>query len=192
MSNFYIEDPKKYVKKFYSKKQVSIEVILNELEKNPEFANKIKAEMKNYNEEKQRKVSYASSRVSQKTRSKAGKIASKTGRKNLEKARTPEHQSKAGKAAGKINVKSGHWAKVIKLGAQAAKEKYAKLRKEKLEKITSKMEKGKEYTKKELITLCPDVKNASGIISCEDACNYLNKRKAGRGGAWRYSIKSIK
>lgn len=135
-------------------------------------------------------LSYASSCVSQETRSKAGKIGSKWGTKNLEAARTTEHQKKAGKRGGQKNAESGHIQNISSLGANAAKSKFTQQRIDKLEKLYAAMQPNTSYTFKELDALV-DVRNLKNVISKTHTewHSYLIKNCTGRGATATYTKK---
>lgn len=135
------------------------------------------------------KKSYAASCVSQETHSKAGKLGSVQGSKNLEATRNTEgHQSKAAAAAGKANVESGWIKEYIKIGANAAKNKFALQRIEKLEVICAAMQPNVSYTYKQLKDLV-DVPNLKNIIchhKYTEWQDYIIKECKGQGATATY------
>ena len=142
------------------------------------------------NEERRAKLSYASSCVSQETRSKAGKLGSVQGTKNFEKARTSEHQSKAAKAAHKKNLETGYyWSpkakKAQKAGAKAAKDKFSILRSNKLQIIFDNMEVDVRYTASELRKLVNEAKT-KGILTCPEAPDFLIRECKAQGATAIY------
>lgn len=185
-------DPKEFITKKYkrSKGQVSLDVLLNELDTNPEYRKSIEDKMHQQNEERRVKLSYASSCVSQETRSKAGKLGSVQGTKNLEKARTSEHQRKAAKAAHKKNLETGYYSspkakRAQKAGGKASKDKFSKLRSGKLQIIFNIMEVDVKYTASGLGKLVNEAKT-KGILQCPEASDFLIRECKGRGATATY------
>ncbi len=135
---------------------------------------------------KKAKLSYASSCVSKETRSKAGKLGSIQGTKNLRKLTSdPEHQSKAAAAAGRAHVKSGWIKKLSKIGADAAKDKFSILRSNKLQIIFDAMEADVKYTTSELKKLVNEAKTR-GILTCPEASDFLIRECKGQGATATY------
>lgn len=125
--------------------------------------------------------SYASSLVSNESRSNGGKLGSVTGTKNLEKARSvPGHQSKAAKISGDNNKKSGHTKIWSKAGADASSLKYKQYRLEKLQYITDNIESNKEYTYKELQTILKQG-GYKGDFICDETPEFLINVNPGKG-----------
>lgn len=99
-----------------------------------------------------RRNKIAAASVSDETRIKAGKAA---GKANVESGhwqsiKTPEHQSKAASVAGKKNVESGHWQECIELGAQATSDKFKQQRYDRIYAIYELMEFDKEYQTRDI------------------------------------------
>ena len=186
-------DPKEFITKKYkrSKGQVSLDVLLNELDTNPEYRKSIEDKMHQQNEERRVKLSYASSCVKPETRSKAGKLGSVQGTKNLRKKTSDsEHQSKAALASHKNKLETGYYTgpkhtKAVKLGAQASADKWSTIRFNKLQIIFDNMEVDVKYTASGLGKLVNEAKT-KGILQCPEASDFLIRECKGQGATATY------
>lgn len=186
-------DPKEFITKKYKRRkgQVSLDVLLNELDTNPEYRKSVEKEMYQKNEDIRAKKRFAASHVSTETHSKAGKLGSVQGTKNLKKKTSDsEHQSMAAKAAHKKNLETGYyWSpkakRAQKAGGDASKNKFSTLRSNKLQVIFDNMEVDVEYTASELRKLVKEA-NTKGILTCPEASDFLIRKCKGQGATATY------